>query len=63
MASTPTIRSINSNLKVLGTGGLLLKAKRNGLVSAVRPLLEEMKQKGYFLSDRLVHGICLEAGE
>jgi predicted nucleic acid-binding protein len=48
---------------VLGTGGLLLKAKRNGLVSAVRPLMEEMKQKGYFLSDRLVHGICLEAGE
>jgi predicted nucleic acid-binding protein len=57
------VASMAYKLEVLGTGGLLLKAKRYGLVSAVRPLLEEMKQKGYFLSDRLVHGICLAAGE
>jgi uncharacterized protein len=50
-------------LKVTGTGGILLAAKRVGLVPAVRPLLEGMKQNGYFLADRLVAAICHAAGE
>ena len=50
-------------LKVTGTGGILLAAKQAGLVSAVRPLLEGMKQNGYFLADGLVAAICHAAGE
>ncbi|HEY0780892.1 MAG TPA: DUF3368 domain-containing protein [Thermoanaerobaculia bacterium] len=51
------------NLRVRGTAGLLVEAKRAGLVPRVRPLLEAMVGKGYFLSARLVEICCQEAGE
>jgi uncharacterized protein len=50
-------------LDVLGTGGLLLRAKRRGLVPKIRPLLTEIRTKGYFLSDRLFDGLVRAAGE
>jgi len=50
-------------LPVKGTAGLLVSAKRKGAVPAVRPLLEAMVQKGYFLAERLVERACREAGE
>jgi predicted nucleic acid-binding protein len=48
---------------VTGTGGILLAAKHAGLVGQIRPLMVAMKSNGYFLSDRLVDGICKAAGE
>ena len=51
------------HLKVKGTGGILLDAKRSGLLTAVRPLMMQMRAKGYFLSPRLIDGICKSAGE
>lgn len=50
-------------LPVIGTGGILLKAKSAGHIDQVRPLLLAMKQNGYFLGDALVSGICQAAGE
>lgn len=50
-------------LQVKGTAGGLVAAKRAGLVSAVRPQLEAMISKGYYLSKRLVDRACAEAGE
>lgn len=50
-------------LKVMGTGRLLLRCKRQGLIRAVRPLMQQMKSNGYFLADRLIEGVCQEAGE
>lgn len=50
-------------LKVTGTGGVLLAAKRAGLVKEIRPLMQQMRANGYFLSGRLVDGICQAAGE
>jgi predicted nucleic acid-binding protein len=50
-------------LSVIGSGGILLKAKKMGLVSLIRPMIQGMRANGYFLSDRLVEGICAEAGE
>ena len=50
-------------LKVLGTGGLLLRAKEKKLVVAIKPLLQEIRTNGYYISDRLQNGILRAAGE
>lgn len=50
-------------LPVRGTGGILLRAKRLGMIPAIRPLLEDMRRNGYFLSDRLIEGLTQAAGE
>ena len=50
-------------LRIVGTGGLLLRAKTAGLIPAVTPLLTAMKSNGYHLSDRLLHAVRLAAGE
>lgn len=40
-------------LHVVGTIGLLLQAKDAGFVLAVRPLLEQLSQAGFYISDEL----------
>jgi predicted nucleic acid-binding protein len=50
-------------LRVQGSAGLLVAAKRAGLITEVRPLLDSMVKKGYFLSQRLVERTAKEAGE
>lgn len=50
-------------LKVTGTGGILLAAKQAGLVDRIKPLILQMRANGYFLSPRLLEGICQVAGE
>jgi uncharacterized protein len=50
-------------LRLLGTGGLLLRAKRRRLIAEVKPLFEQMRKNGYFVSDRLVGGILRAAAE
>jgi predicted nucleic acid-binding protein len=41
------------NIQTQGTLGLVLVAKQLGLVSAVRPVLEQLKQAGMYMSDPL----------
>jgi predicted nucleic acid-binding protein len=41
-------------VKVTGTAGVLVQAKCAGRIPRVRPLLEEMRQAGYYLSDALI---------
>jgi predicted nucleic acid-binding protein len=50
-------------LRVKGSAGVLVSAKRAGLISKVRPLLLSMCHKGYFLSERLIERACAEADE
>ena len=50
-------------LRVLGSAGLLVTAKRAGLVPKVRPLLDAMVARGYYLSQRLVDEATTAAGE
>jgi uncharacterized protein len=50
-------------LRILGTGGLLLRAKSAGLIEAVTPLTSAMKANGYHLSDRLLQAVSQAAGE
>ncbi|HEX9942634.1 MAG TPA: DUF3368 domain-containing protein [Thermoanaerobaculia bacterium] len=50
-------------LRVRGSAGILVAAKRIGLLPAVRPLLERMRSQGYYLSRRLIERATKEAGE
>jgi predicted nucleic acid-binding protein len=46
-----------------GTLGVILEAKRCGLVSAVAPLIEQLQKAGLFLSDEIVARALRSAGE
>jgi uncharacterized protein len=50
-------------LRVKGSAGILVAAKRAGLIAEVRPFLDSMVRKGYFLSHRLVERATSESGE
>ena len=50
-------------LTVTGTIGILLKAKQNGIIAQIKPLLNEIMQNGFFISDRLLQMILKAAGE
>lgn len=50
-------------LRVKGSAGILISAKRAGLIPKVRPLLESMAREGYFLSARLIDRAIGEAAE
>ncbi len=51
------------NLKVIGTAGILLLAKQKKLISAVLPIIQELKKTGYYLSDTLIEQIAKIASE
>ncbi len=50
-------------VRLVGTAGILVKAKRQGIVKAVKPLLEAMQQKGFHLSPDLIAEILRLTGE
>lgn len=43
----------NADLKITGTIGVLIKAKEIGLVKNISPLLDEMQEKGIWISSKL----------
>ncbi|WP_297468806.1 DUF3368 domain-containing protein [Thermococcus sp.] len=50
-------------LSVIGTLGLLLLAKRRGLIKEVGPYVERLKKHGFRISDGIVQKILESAGE
>ena len=50
-------------LNVIGTLGVLLAAKRKGVIPAVRPLVEALLEKNFWISPQLVERALTEAGE
>jgi predicted nucleic acid-binding protein len=50
-------------LQVIGTVGILIRAKQMGLIPAVKPVLEEMIQRGIRYSQRFINSILHEIGE
>ncbi len=50
-------------IAVTGLIGLLLLGKERGLVGRVGPLLDELRQAGYWLSDEIVGIAKVLAGE
>ena len=57
------IAEVSYGLRVKGAAGILVAAKHRGLIPAVRPLLEGMREGGYYLSDRLIAAACHYARE
>lgn len=51
------------NIPKIGTLGILLKAKELGLVSALKPEIEELQRSGFSISALLVEEILDAAGE
>lgn len=51
------------NIQTQGTLGLVLVAKQQGLIPLVHPVLEQLKQAGMYMSDRLETQILAAAGE
>jgi predicted nucleic acid-binding protein len=50
-------------LKVTGTLGILLRAKQAGLISTVRPLVDDITAQGFHLSPELHRDVLELAGE
>ena len=51
-------------LTVIGVLGLLLRAKREGLLPAIAPELERLRHDlGFYLSDHLLARVLKDAGE
>lgn len=42
-------------ISVRGTLGLVVRAKQRGTIPAARPLLEQLRQSGLYLSDRVMN--------
>lgn len=53
----------NRGLVVVGLLGLLLHAKRQGIIQALKPILDRMKEAGFYLDDHLYERLLLQAGE
>lgn len=50
-------------LQVVGTLGLLLRAREEGVIPSLRANLEKLQASGYFLSAALVDGVLAALGE
>ena len=50
-------------LTVTGTLGILLKAKKQGIIETIYPLLFEMKRNGFYVDSWLEHMVLEQAGE
>ena len=50
-------------LAVIGTGGVLIRAKRRKLIRVARPVLEDLQKEGYRLSGSLMAEILARCGE
>ena len=51
------------NIPMLGTGGLLVLAKRRGLLPSVSEGIERLRQSGLWLSDDIAQILKTQAGE
>lgn len=50
-------------IKTLGTGGILILAKKRGLIENVLPELKKLQNAGLWISDEIVKVILKQAGE
>ncbi|WP_418646592.1 DUF3368 domain-containing protein [Thauera butanivorans] len=55
--------AVELGLPVLGTLGLLIRARESGLLPALKPLIGILQDSGYFLSPSLVERILTDLGE
>ncbi|NEP44022.1 MAG: DUF3368 domain-containing protein [Okeania sp. SIO2H7] len=55
--------ALEKGLRVTGTLGILLRAKSLGVINEIKPLLDELLQADFRLSDRLIKEALKRAGE
>jgi uncharacterized protein len=55
--------AIHWKVPIIGTGRLLLAAKKRGCLERVGPVIDGLRQNGYRLADSLVSQLMTEAGE
>jgi predicted nucleic acid-binding protein len=49
--------------RFIGTLGIIVLAKKRGIIKSVRQSLKKLQDAGFWISDTLVEEICREAGE
>jgi uncharacterized protein len=52
-----------NNLEVMGSLGVLLLAKKQGLIVSIQPLLNRLRYSDIFVSDQLLDQLLVMAGE
>lgn len=60
---TATRKARSIGLQTIGTLGLLLLAKEQGIVRAIKPMLGELRQSGFHMSIPLYRQVLESAGE
>jgi predicted nucleic acid-binding protein len=55
--------AIRRNIPLLGTAGILLRAKEQDRIATVRPVLDNVRQAGLYLTERLYRTVLRMAGE
>jgi predicted nucleic acid-binding protein len=50
-------------IEVTGTLGILLKAKKQGIISAIRPLIQKLQNNNFRMSETLIAEVLIEANE
>lgn len=53
----------NAGVPMIGTVGVLVLAKRKGLVPLVKPQLEKLASSGYFLNEEIIAAALIASGE
>ncbi len=53
----------HADLKITGTIGILIKAKSEGLIGELKPLLNELIDKEVWISEKLISEILKKVGE
>jgi predicted nucleic acid-binding protein len=55
--------AIKLGLTVIGTLGILLKAKQSGLIPLLKPVLEQIKQTDFRVTSTLIEKVLRDCGE
>jgi predicted nucleic acid-binding protein len=51
------------DVRVIGTFGVVLRAKKRGQVESARPLVKRLVASGMFMDDEFVEGVLASIGE
>ncbi|MCB0023868.1 MAG: DUF3368 domain-containing protein [Caldilinea sp.] len=58
-----TAKARNRGLTTIGTLGVLLMAKEQGCLAAVKPAIDDLRRAGFHMSESLYHMVLASAGE
>ena len=50
-------------LKVIGSLGILVKAKQSGLIPDIKPIIQKLLENGFYVSDEIIRIVLKAAGE